>query len=102
VSEGEVWFDSATLAALIAEAAGLDPLGPTGSVRRAFDALEPRDRQIVLAVTEGLKNREVAARCGTTEPAVRHALTRLYRVLGVRDRLELARLALELGLAQPT
>jgi DNA-binding NarL/FixJ family response regulator len=98
VSEGEVWFDSATLAALIAEAAGI---GPPAPARDAFAALGLRDREIVLAVAEGLRNRDVAERCGVTEPAVRHALTRIFRALGVCDRMELARLALELGVAPP-
>jgi DNA-binding NarL/FixJ family response regulator len=95
VHAGEVWFDSATMAMLIAEVAGIRPPEPAGSTERAVASLSERERAIVSGVTAGLKNHELAERCGITEPAVRHALTRIYRALGVKSRMELARMALE-------
>lgn len=101
VHGGEVWFDSATMATLIAEIAGLRPPESGDETESAVAALSGRERAIVAGVTEGRTNSEVAERCGTTEASVRHALTRIYGRLGVKNRMELARLALRAGIAAP-
>ena len=101
VHSGEVWFDGATMAALIASVAGIQPAEPLATAEAAVAALAGRDRDVAAAVVEGLTNREIAARCGITEPAVRHALTRIFRLAGVGGRVELARLGLSLGLGAP-
>ena len=98
VDGGEVWFDGATMAALIASVAGIRLPDPSEPVEAAVAALSGRDREVAAAVAEGLTNREIAARLGLTEPSVRHALTRIYRAVGVGGRVELARLGLKLGL----
>ena len=101
VHGGEVWFDGATMAVLIASVAGIRPPAPDTSepIEAAVAALVGRDREIAAAVAEGLTNREIALQIGLSEPAVRHALTRIYRAVGVRGRVELARLGLKLGLS---
>jgi DNA-binding NarL/FixJ family response regulator len=98
VHEGEVWFDSATMTMLIAEVAGIPLPEPAGSTERAVASLSDREREIVFGVTAGFKNYELAARCEMSEASVRHALTRIYRVLGVKNRMELARLDCEIGI----
>jgi len=45
---------------------------------------------IVSCVTQGMKNKEIAARVGTTEQVVKNYLRKVYDKLGVADRLELA------------
>jgi DNA-binding NarL/FixJ family response regulator len=45
---------------------------------------------IVSCVTQGMKNREIALRVGTTEQVVKNYLRKVYDKLGVADRLELA------------
>ena len=41
-------------------------------------------------VTQGMKNKEIAVRVGTTEQVVKNYLRKVYDKLGVADRLELA------------
>jgi DNA-binding CsgD family transcriptional regulator len=54
--------------------------------------LTEAERRIAELVAEGRTNREVAAALFLTEHSVETALTRVYRKLGVRSRVELARL----------
>jgi DNA-binding NarL/FixJ family response regulator len=52
--------------------------------------LTPKESTIVSCVTQGMKNKEIAIRVGTTEQVVKNYLRKVYDKLGVADRLELA------------
>ena len=52
--------------------------------------LTPKETLIVSCVTQGMKNKEIAIRVGTTEQVVKNYLRKVYDKLGVADRLELA------------
>jgi DNA-binding CsgD family transcriptional regulator len=52
--------------------------------------LTPKESMIVVCVTQGMKNKEIAIRVGTTEQVVKNYLRKVYDKLGVADRLELA------------
>lgn len=52
--------------------------------------LTPKETLIVSCVTQGMKNKEIAQRVGTTEQVVKNYLRKVYDKLGVADRLELA------------
>ena len=56
--------------------------------------LTPKEALIVSCVTQGMKNKEIAVRVGTTEQVVKNYLRKVYDKLGVADRLELALLCL--------
>lgn len=58
-------------------------------------ALTPRERQLVVLVAQGLKNKEIAYRLGVSEGTVKVYLCRLFAKTGVNDRLELALFALK-------
>lgn len=60
--------------------------------------LSLRERDIVLAVAKGLRNREVAEQFGISEGAVKVALFRVYGKLGVHSRPELLLRLREIGL----
>ncbi|MBW8482869.1 helix-turn-helix transcriptional regulator [Actinomadura parmotrematis] len=62
------------------------PGGPLGG-------LGETEARIALLVAEGATNREIAARLFVSVKTVEAALTRTYRKLGVRSRVDLARLA---------
>ena len=49
--------------------------------------LTERQGQLVSLVAQGLKNKEIAWRLGTTEGTVKAYLYKLFRKLGVNDRL---------------
>jgi DNA-binding NarL/FixJ family response regulator len=61
---------------------------PTGG--RTKVQLTPKETLIVSCVTQGMKNKEIAQRVGTTEQVVKNYLRKVYDKLGVADRLELA------------
>jgi DNA-binding NarL/FixJ family response regulator len=52
--------------------------------------LTPRQSQIVSLVAQGLKNKEIAFSMGITEGTVKVYLYKLFKKLGMRDRLEMA------------
>jgi DNA-binding NarL/FixJ family response regulator len=52
--------------------------------------LSPRQGQIVSLVAQGLKNKEIAFSMGITEGTVKVYLYKLFKKLGVNDRLDLA------------
>jgi DNA-binding CsgD family transcriptional regulator len=68
-----------------AEEARIGGRSPSG------DALTTAEQQIAAVVSEGLTNREAAARLFVTEHTVEAALVRVYAKLGVRSRSQLAR-----------
>lgn len=59
-------------------------------MRKAFDALTPRQREICALISEGLINEEIANQL-TVEPAsVKRAVTRILATLGLRNRTQIA------------
>jgi DNA-binding NarL/FixJ family response regulator len=54
-------------------------------------SLTPREREIVMYLRQGLRNKQIAAEMGITEGTVKIYLFRLFHKLGVRNRFELAR-----------
>jgi len=53
--------------------------------------LTPREREIVMLLRQGLRNKQIAAEMGITEGTVKIYLFRLFHKLDVRNRFELAR-----------
>ena len=63
-----------------------------GGRRSAAGALTPTEERVARLASEGLQNREIAARLFVTPKTVEATLSRVYRKLDVRSRTELARL----------
>ncbi|MEO5609875.1 MAG: response regulator transcription factor [Ornithinibacter sp.] len=74
---------------------------PAGRDPASEDGLTEREREVLLAVSQGLSNQEIAALLhlgyGTVKTHVSHLLTKL----GFRDRAQLVMYAYESGLAVP-
>ena len=87
VVAGESWLDS-TGVRWVLQAYRNQNNRPTGS--RPKVQLTPKEMLIVSCVTQGMKNKEIALRVGTTEQVVKNYLRKVYDKLGVADRLELA------------
>jgi DNA-binding NarL/FixJ family response regulator len=87
VSRGEPWLDSRGIH-WVMEA--FRSQGARGAGVRAKVQLTPKESAIVSCVTQGMKNKEIAHRVGTTEQVVKNYLRKVYDKLGVADRLELA------------
>lgn len=87
VALGEPWLESHAVA-WVMQAYRTQGLRPSGS--RPKVSLTPKEGLIVTCVTQGMKNKEIALRVGTTEQVVKNYLRKVYDKLGVADRLELA------------
>lgn len=87
VARGQVWLPP-TLQTYMAE-----------QLRNpAANALSPREEDVVRCVALGLRNAEVAKELGISEETVKTHLNRIFRKLGVRDRMELALYATRAGI----
>ena len=87
VVAGENWLDSQGVR-WVMEAYRNQSSRPAGA--RPKVQLTPKETLIVSCVTQGMKNKEIALRVGTTEQVVKNYLRKVYDKLGVADRLELA------------
>jgi DNA-binding NarL/FixJ family response regulator len=87
VASGEPWLESQAIH-WVMEAYRGHNLRPSGA--RPKVQLTPKETLIVSCVTQGMKNKEIAIRVGTTEQVVKNYLRKVYDKLGVADRLELA------------
>uniref|UniRef100_UPI00117D9E7B helix-turn-helix domain-containing protein n=1 Tax=Streptomyces acidiscabies TaxID=42234 RepID=UPI00117D9E7B len=59
----------------------------------ALEGLAVMERQVAALVMEGATNREIAARLFISVKTVEATLTRVYRKLGIRSRVDIVRLA---------
>jgi DNA-binding NarL/FixJ family response regulator len=87
VASGQTWLDRQGVR-WVMEAYRNQNSRPAGS--RLKVQLTPKETLIVSCVTQGMKNKEIAIRVGTTEQVVKNYLRKVYDKLGVADRLELA------------
>jgi DNA-binding NarL/FixJ family response regulator len=87
VAKGEPWLDNRGIQWVLEayRTHGARPLPARSKVQ-----LTPKESLIVACVTQGMKNKEIAVRVGTTEQVVKNYLRKVYDKLGVADRLELA------------
>jgi DNA-binding NarL/FixJ family response regulator len=70
----------------------------TSRVPAAEKPLVPREQQVLRSVFEGLTNKEIAGRIGTSQSTVKSILQDLFEKTGVRTRSQLVRIALERSL----
>ena len=75
VSEGELWFDKGLTASFLSA---------------KMVSLTRRESQLVTLLSQGLKNKEIAATLSISEGTVKVYLSRLFQKVGVKDRFELA------------
>jgi DNA-binding NarL/FixJ family response regulator len=75
VAQGELWYDQALTASFL--------FAKTVSLTR-------REGQLVGLLSQGLKNKEIAAALSISEGTVKVYLSRLFQKVGVKDRFELA------------
>jgi DNA-binding NarL/FixJ family response regulator len=87
VAAGETWLDTQGVHWVMAAYRNQNGRSPGA---RPKVQLTPKEMLIVSCVTQGMKNKEIALRVGTTEQVVKNYLRKVYDKLGVADRLELA------------
>jgi two-component system nitrate/nitrite response regulator NarL len=94
VFAGEIWLDSTTTAAVIrqfvAAPGEYSPGHSNGKPGRERAQLSQREREIIVLIAQGYKNKEIAEKMFITEQTVKNHLHNVFDKLGVSDRLELA------------
>lgn len=63
-----------------------------------LNRVTPREREVLSLIAHGRTNRDIAEALGVSPRTVSSHVASIYRKLGLGDRVEAARLALELGL----
>jgi two-component system, NarL family, nitrate/nitrite response regulator NarL len=95
VHAGEIWLDSNTTAAVMRKFSSpveisQGPTAPNGKTPRERAQLSQREREIIILIAQGYKNKEIAEKMFITEQTVKNHLHNVFDKLGVSDRLELA------------
>lgn len=80
-------------AATVVPAAEPEPPAAPAPAADALEGLAAMERQVAALVMEGATNREIAARLFISVKTVEATLTRVYRKLGIRSRVDIVRLA---------
>ena len=90
---------AATLGLVVVEEALLDTLRRPGSSSglRLPEALTPRELEVLQLLTEGLSNKEIAQRLGTSEHTAKFHVNSILGKLGARSRAEAIVLAARAG-----
>jgi len=88
VGAGELWFDQPQVRGIVRKSVEL-----ANGNRKS--RLSPRETEVLKSLLDGLTNKEIAARLGTTESAVKGVFQQLFRKAGTRSRSRLVRVALE-------
>jgi len=103
VHAGEIWLDSHTTAAVMRQfSSPLDGSPVSGGGRdRDRSPLSQREREIVVLVAQGFKNKEMAEKMFISEQTVKNHLHNIFDKLGVSDRLELALYAIHKNIHTP-
>ncbi len=108
VHAGEFWLDRKSTAEVIRRLAkkGTGPapnsnVGARLGLREQGAALSAREREIVVLVAQGFKNKEMAERMFISEQTVKNHLHNIFDKLGVSDRLELALYAIHHNMHDP-
>ncbi len=66
------------------------PAAPQREAPRERAQLSQREREIIILIAQGYKNKEIAEKMFITEQTVKNHLHNVFDKLGVSDRLELA------------
>jgi len=65
-----------------------------------FDALTPREQEVIAFVTAGLMNKQIAAELGLSEITVKVHRSNLMKKMGAKSLADLVRMADTLGIAR--
>ena len=66
-----------------------------------FDDLSPRELEVAMLLTQGLRQEDIAKRLSLSAKTVNTHKTRLFQKVGIQDSIALARLAAQYGLLDP-
>lgn len=67
-----------------------------------FDELSPRELEVAMLLTQGLRQEDIAKRLSLSAKTVNTHKARLFQKVGIQDNISLARLAAQYGLLDPS
>ena len=82
-------------------AQGMALSGISGSDASPFDALTPREMEVALLLSQGMRQEAIARHLSLSAKTVNTHKSRLFEKLTIRDNIALARLFSQYGLADP-
>lgn len=89
VSDGGVWFSQTVMAQLLGNGTNGNGNSNGHNGKLKYQALTPRELEVVEAIAVGLSNKDIADQLIISEATVRHHLSSVYSKLYVSDRLNL-------------
>ena len=103
VASGDAVVSPRVTRRLLEEYAQVLPLSPDQREQAypQLSALTEREREVLVAVAQGLSNAEIAATLYVSEATVKSHVGRILAKLGLRDRVQVVVLAYETGLVRP-
>ncbi len=100
ISVGDVWIDRILLAEVLEDYSNNNHDEKRNYEKQKIESLTPREKQIIISIGEGLRNKEIALKLLISEATVRHHLSSVFNKLEVKDRLSLVIYAYQHGLVQ--
>lgn len=94
VVTGEMWVDQKVIQMMADEVQQREEASPA-------PLLTEREQEVLQGVFEGLTNKEIGARLGVTDGAIKACMQQLFQKTRVRTRSQLVRIALEGSLGNP-
>jgi DNA-binding NarL/FixJ family response regulator len=99
VHAGELWYDRSKMGSVLRDIVRNEHRKNADPIAISVATLTPREHEVTVLVSKGLKNREIGNRLFICETTVRHHLTSVFEKLGVSNRQELMIFAFSQGLA---
>jgi len=87
VGSGQVWIDNGKLKALLSHVESI-------SRNQRHDSISKKEREIIVLISQGCRNREIAEKLSISEQTVKAHLSRIFRKTNVTSRSQLVPLAL--------
>jgi len=93
ISQGQVWVDNHKIKALVNHADRVVAAGQD-------ESLSKKEREIVMLISQGLTNREIASIVCISEKTVKTHISRIFRKMNVSRRSQLVPLAMKLKFSE--
>ena len=88
IHAGQVWIDNSKLKALLSYA-------ESASSSKNIDKISPKEQEVIILVSQGFKNREIADRLNISEQTVKVHISNIFRKANVTNRAQLVPLAMQ-------
>jgi DNA-binding CsgD family transcriptional regulator len=92
ISQGQIWIDNRKIKALVQHA-------ENAKEPNLDESLSKKEREIIILISQGLINREIASMLCISEQTVKTHISRIFRKLKVSRRSQLVPLAMKLRIS---